>query len=109
MAGPEFGSPAVKARTVAGISLVVVALLLILLTTVTVYAIPAAVLALVLGVVLLVRLGQGRELFPAVAAYQDYTDSMKELESKPGPTCGRCQRQNPLGAAVCVGCGASLA
>jgi hypothetical protein len=105
---PAVRGPTVKTRTAAGISLAVLGIVVVLLTTVTVYAIPAAILTVALGVLLIVRLNRGEELFPAVAAYRDYQDSMKELESKPGPTCWRCKRQNRLGATLCEGCGASL-
>jgi hypothetical protein len=99
---------AMRARTVAGIALVIGGVLLVLLTTVTVYAIPGAMLTVILGVLLIVSIGRGEELFPAVRNYQDYRESMKELQSKPGPRCWRCGRQNRLGANECEGCGASL-
>jgi hypothetical protein len=93
---------------VVGIVLVAAAVALVLLSVVSLYAIPAALLALVLGILLIIRLGRGDAIFPAIQEHMEYRQSMKNLESQPGPVCWRCRRQNRRLATECEGCGATL-
>ncbi len=97
-----------QGRRVAGIVLVILGIVFVLLTVTTVYALPLGLIVLVLGILLIVRIRSGGALFPAIREQLDYRDSMREVESRPGPTCWRCKRQNRPFATVCEACGAEL-
>ncbi len=95
-------------RQILGIALVLAGIVLVFLTITTVFALFAGILTLVLGVLVLLRIGSGRPLFPAIQEHLDYRASMREAESKPGPTCWRCRRTNVPFSTVCAQCGATL-
>jgi hypothetical protein len=99
---------AVQTRRAIGIVLVIAGIAFVGLSVVSVYAIPAALLTLVLGALLIVRLGRGDAIFPALQEHMEYRQSVKNLESQPGPVCWRCGRQNRRLATECEGCGATL-
>lgn len=97
-----------EGRRILGIVLVLLGVAFVVLTSRSIYALPLAIIVPVLGILLILRIGSGGELFPAIREQMEFRTSMKEAEARPGPACWRCHRQNRPFAWVGEGCGAEL-
>ncbi len=94
---------------IVGMVLVVaaVALVVVGVATLTLGALLLALLTGVLGALLLLRIGTGGDLFPAIRGQLDYRSDMKAAAARPGPVCWRCQHPNPPFSTECERCGAT--